>query len=82
MVTAPLQFIMPFKSKLTPAEVVIRKRILLLNNDLSYDVSIYWVTAEELWRQSIHNYVVRKSLTLITVQDRSPRNKIIKTKCI
>ncbi len=69
----PLQFNMPFKSKLAPAEVVIRKTILLLNNDLPYDVSIYWVTAEELWRRLIHSGV-RKSLTLIMVQESLKRN--------
>ena len=59
---------MLLKSKLTPAEVVIRKMTLLLNNDLPLDVSIYWVTVEELWRRLIHSGV-RKSLILIMVQE-------------
>ena len=72
-VTPPFQLSMPFKSKLTLAEVVIRKTTLLLNNDLPYDVSIYWVTVEELWRRLIHSGV-RKSLTLIMVQESLKRN--------
>jgi hypothetical protein len=72
-VTHPLKFIMPRKSKLTPAELVIRKTILFLNNDLRMDVSIYWVTAEELWRRLIHSGV-RKSLTLIMVQKALKQN--------
>jgi hypothetical protein len=65
---------MPRKSKLNSAELVIRKHILLLNNDLPLDVSFYWVTAEELWLGLLHSGV-RKSLTLlIMVQESLKRN--------
>ena len=52
---------------------MIRKTILLLNNDLPYDVFIYWVTAEVLWRWLIHSGV-GKALILIMVQESLKRN--------
>jgi hypothetical protein len=42
---------------------VIKKGILLLNNDLPEEFSLHWVTAEDLWRRLLH-VGVRKSLTL------------------
>ena len=52
---------------------MIRNTILLLDNDFPLDVSIYWVTVEELWRRLIHSGV-RKSLTLIMVQESLKQN--------
>ena len=52
---------------------VIKKGILLLNNDLPEEFSSYWVTAEDLWRRLLH-VGVRKSLTLELVYDALRRN--------
>ena len=52
---------------------VIKKGILLLNNDLPEEYSSYWVTAEDLWRRLLH-VGVRKSLTLELVYDALRRN--------
>ena len=49
-------------------ETIIKKGILILNNDLPLDVSSYWLTAEDLRNQLIHSGV-RKSLSLEMVHD-------------
>jgi hypothetical protein len=49
-------------------ETVIKKGILLLNNNLPLELSSYWLTAEDLWKRLIHSGV-RKSLTMETVHD-------------
>ena len=49
-------------------ETIIKKGILILNNDLPLDVSSYWLTAEDLRNRLIHSGV-RKSLSLEMVHD-------------
>ncbi len=44
-------------------ETIIKKGILILNNDLPLDVSTYWLTAEDLRNWLIHSGV-RKLLSL------------------
>ncbi len=52
---------------------VIKKGILLINNDLPQEFSSYWVTAKDLWRRLLH-VGVRKSLTLELVHNALWRN--------
>ena len=64
----------PSQQEIKAAQLkVIRKGILLLNNDLPEEFSSYWVTAEDLWRRLLH-VGVRKSLTLELVYDALRRN--------
>jgi len=56
-----------------PLGVLIKRHILLLNNELPPTVASIWVTSEELHQRLIHTGV-RKSLTLEMVQDSLRRN--------
>jgi len=56
-----------------PLGVLIKRHILLLNNELPPTVASIWVTSEELHQRLIHTGV-RKSLTLEMVHDSLRRN--------
>jgi hypothetical protein len=56
------------KNKCATPGAVLKRGILLQNNDLLPDLSSYWLTAKDLWKR-LHHVGVRKSLTLEMVHD-------------
>jgi hypothetical protein len=56
------------KNKCATPGAVIKRGILLLNNDLPPESSSYWLIAKDLWKR-LHHVGVRKSLTLEIVHD-------------